>query len=127
MNDNDWEEQRNRAILAAFQTGRTVFADTDGELRFADGKQEAVPEDVGLARQPIPQAVQLAKRAERASHFAFVMSLVAAFTNGVAAIWNPWQLSLVVVFGGCALVWRKVNRSQRLANRGAEIDRGERA
>lgn len=128
MTDDDWEEQRNRAILAAFQTGRTVFADTEGELRFADGNQEAVPQDVGLARQPIPQAQQLAKRAERASRFAFGMSLVAAITNCIAAIWNPWQLALAAVFGSCAFVWHKVNRSQRLANKAAAVDdRGESA
>ena len=115
MTDDDWEEQRNRAILAAFQTGRAVFADTDGELRFADGNQEAIPADVGLAREPIPQ-VRLAARAERASRFAFGMSLVAAIANGIAAIWTPWQLALAVVFGWCAFVWLKVNRSQRLAN-----------
>lgn len=127
MTDDDWEEQRNRAILAAFQTGRTVFADTDGKLHFADGNQEAAPADVGLARKPIPQALRLATRAERASRFAFGMSLVAAIANGIAAIWNPWQLVLAVVFGGCAFIWRKVNRLQRLANRrpASSDDRGE--
>ena len=78
MNDDDWEEQRNRAILAAFQTGRTVFADTDGELRFADGNQEAVPADVGLVAQPLPSVRALSSRAERSSRLACVMSALAA-------------------------------------------------
>ena len=113
MNDDDWEEQRNRAILAAFQTGRTVFADTDGELRFADGNQEAVPAEVGLVAQPLPAVRALSSRAERASRFAFVMSAFAALANGIASIWHPWQLPAAAVFLGCAFIWRAVNRSQR--------------
>ena len=113
MNDDDWEEQRNRAILAAFQTGRTVFADTDGKLHFADGNQEAVPADVGLVSQPLPSAQALSSRAERASRFSFVMSAFAALANGVASIWHPWQLPVAAVFLGCAFIWRAVNRSQR--------------
>jgi hypothetical protein len=113
VTDDDWEEQRNRAILAAFQTGRTVFADTDGELRFADGNQEAVPEDVGRAASPLPGAQTLASRAERWSRRAFVMSAIAALGNGIASIWHPWQLAVAAVFVGCAFIWRGVNRSQR--------------
>lgn len=56
MTDDNWEEQRNRAILAAFQTGRTVFADTDGALRFADGDKEPLADDVGVPQAPLPGA-----------------------------------------------------------------------
>jgi hypothetical protein len=34
MTDDEWDLKRNRAILAAFQIGRPVFADSDGELRY---------------------------------------------------------------------------------------------
>jgi len=47
MNDPEWDKQRERAIWAAFQTGRPVFADSDGELRYADGDGEPVAQDVG--------------------------------------------------------------------------------
>lgn len=56
MTDDEWEQQRQRAILAAFQTGRTVFADTDGELRYADGDRAPLTADVGVPKQPIPRA-----------------------------------------------------------------------
>jgi hypothetical protein len=32
-----------RAVRAAFETGRPVFADSDGRLQFCDGEQEDVP------------------------------------------------------------------------------------
>ena len=51
MNDPEWDKQRERAIWAAFQTGRPVFADSDGELRYADGEGEAVAQDVGLPKE----------------------------------------------------------------------------
>ncbi len=38
--DHAWKVQHDRAINAAIQTGRPVFADSDGELRFADGDRE---------------------------------------------------------------------------------------
>lgn len=56
MNDDAWKQRKERTILAAFQTGRSVFADSDGELRFADGDQEAVPDDIGLPKGALPQA-----------------------------------------------------------------------
>lgn len=113
MTDDEWEKQRNRAILAAFQTGRPVLADTDGVLRYANDDREPLPEDVGIAKQPIPRAIALAVRAERASRFAFVGSIVAAVGNAVAAIWQPWLLASAVVFVGSAVVWRYINRYQR--------------
>lgn len=56
VNDAEWDKQRERSILAAFQTGRPVFADSDGELRYADGIDEPVAADVGLSKKDLPQA-----------------------------------------------------------------------
>lgn len=117
MTDDEWDERRDRAIRAAFETGRPVFADTGGVLRFTDGAREEVPAEVGVSGPLVARPTALAVRAQRASRFAFVVSLVAAAANGVAAIWNPWQWALVAVFGGCALVWRRVNRQQRRMSR----------
>ena len=112
MTDDEWEKQRRSVVLAVFQTGRPVFADTDGELRFVDGAKELVPADVGVPKAPVPRARALAVRAERASHWAFVSTVIAAIANGIAAIWHPWHLALVVVFVGGAVVWRRVNQHQ---------------
>ena len=121
MTDDEWEKQRSRAILAAFQTGRPVFADTDGELRYADGTRDQVCADVGVATQPVPRATALAVRAERASHVAFVTSVVAAIANAVSGLlWNPWQLVWAVVFVGSAVVFRRINQRQRAASRGEQ-------
>ena len=120
MTDDEWEKLRARAITIAFETGRPVFADTDGVLRFTDGAREEVPADVAVTEPTVPRATALAIRVERASRFAFVMLVVAAGANAVGAIWHPWQLALVPVFGFSALVWRGVNRQQRTARgRGA--------
>lgn len=56
MKDDDWKRRRDRSILAAFQTGRPVFADTDGELRYADGACEPLADDVGVPQAPLPDA-----------------------------------------------------------------------
>ena len=56
MTDDEWEKQRARAVLAAFQTGRPVFADTDGELRYADGSGERLPDHAGVPQTPLPGA-----------------------------------------------------------------------
>jgi hypothetical protein len=118
--DEEWEKQRSRAILAAFQTGRPVFADTDGDLHYTDGPKEQVPVDVGVARQPVPRALALAVRAERASRLALVLSIIASFMNAVMALlWNSWQIAPAVVLAGCAVIWHRVNRHQRGA-----LDRG---
>lgn len=122
MTDDEWEKLRARAISTEFETGRPVFDDTDGVLRFSDGAREEVPDDVDVAvsEQTVPRATALALRAERSSRFAFVMSVVAAGANAVRAIWHPWQLALVPVFVFSALVWRRVNGHQRTAmGRGA--------
>jgi hypothetical protein len=119
MTDNEWEQQRQRAILAAFQTGRPVFADTDGELRYTDGDREQLAEDTASAAARGTSA--LAVRAERASHVAFVMTIVAAIANGIAGVlWHPWQLAIAAVFAGSAVVWRHVNRRQRASSRRAD-------
>lgn len=56
MTDDEWEQHRQRSILAAFQTGRPVLGDSDGELRYADGAQEPVDDDVGVLQKPLPAA-----------------------------------------------------------------------
>ena len=120
MTDEEWEKQRNRAVTAAFQTGRPVFADTDGELRYADGAKETVPAEAGDGKHPVQRATTLAVRAERASHLAFVASVVAAIANAVSGLlWYPWQLVCAAVFVGSAAVFRSVNQRQRAASRGA--------
>lgn len=113
MTDDEWEQQRSRAVLAAFQTGRPIFADSEGELRYADGDQAPVAEDVGVAKQPVPRAIALLVRAERASRFAFVASVGCAIASTVAAFWQPWQLACAAVLAGSAVVWRRVNQRQR--------------
>ncbi len=54
MTDDEWQRQRERAILGAFQTGRPVFADSEGVVRYTDGAGEPVADDVGRAKLPIP-------------------------------------------------------------------------
>ena len=116
MTDEEWEKQRTRAVMAAFQTGRPVFADTDGELRYADQARERLPADVGVSKHLVPRATALAVRAERASHLAFVTSVAAAIANAVSGLlWYPWQLVCAAVFVGSAVVFRRVNQQQRVA------------
>lgn len=50
IDDAAWNQQRERAILAAFQTGHPVFADSDGVLRYVDGDCEPVADDVGSSK-----------------------------------------------------------------------------
>jgi hypothetical protein len=54
--DLAWEKIRSRTILAAFQTGRPVFANTGGELRYADGDCEPIADEIGLPKGVIPEA-----------------------------------------------------------------------
>lgn len=56
MNDEEWERQRQRSIMAAFQTGRPTFADSDGVLKFADGNEEPVSDDIGWSGAGVPVA-----------------------------------------------------------------------
>lgn len=55
MTNDEWKKRRERAILAAFQTGRPVFADSDGEMHYADGDHERLAADVGVAKTAVPQ------------------------------------------------------------------------
>lgn len=57
VNDAEWNRLRNRAILEAFRTGRSVFADSDGELRYGDGKHEPVSEGEEDAAMGLPPVV----------------------------------------------------------------------
>ena len=57
MTDDEWEKRRDRAIAAAFQTGRPVFADNEGELRYVDGAKESLADDAGMPKTPLPPAV----------------------------------------------------------------------
>ncbi len=61
----DWEQQRDRAIAAAFQTGRPVFADSDGEMRYADGDREQLADDVGFTKGCLPEAMVRVSRISR--------------------------------------------------------------
>lgn len=119
MTDEEWERQRRRAILSAFQTGRPVFADSDGELKYADGSREQVPVDVGIAKKPLPRVTVLAVRNERASHWAFVTSIIAVLASTVWSLWDQWRLIFVAAFIGCAFTWRRVNQRQRAVSRAA--------
>lgn len=56
MTDDEWEQHRQRAILAAFQTGRPVLADSDGELSYADGDRTRLADDVGVPKTALPKA-----------------------------------------------------------------------
>jgi hypothetical protein len=125
VTDDEYEQRRSRAILAAFQTGRPVFADSDGEMRYADGDREPLADDVGVVMQPIPRATALAVRAHHASRFAFVMSVVAVGANAVMAFWHPWQLAVAGVFGFSAVVWHRVNQHQRAMSQGSDTRRPE--
>lgn len=62
MTDDEWEALRRRAILEAFETGRPVFADSDGVLRHADGARETIGDEVGAARRPLSWWERLRRR-----------------------------------------------------------------
>lgn len=53
MTDEEWEQLRDRAISAAFQTGRAVFADSNGQLHYADGDRESIAADVGVVEESL--------------------------------------------------------------------------
>jgi hypothetical protein len=125
VTDEEWEQRRKRVILAAFQTGRPVFAGSDGALHYADGDHEQLAADVGVTKEPIPQATALAIRARRVSRWAFVTSSIAAAANVGVGFWHPWQFGVAAVCGFSAAVWYRVNQRQRAASRGADArDRG---
>ena len=56
MDKGAWDRQRERAILAAIQTGRPVLADSEGVMHYADGGREPVTDDVGLSKKDFPKA-----------------------------------------------------------------------
>ena len=120
LTDDEWEKQRSRAILAAFQTGRPVFADTDGELRYVDDDRKALSDDVGIPRRPVPRVAVLIAKASRASYWAMVSSAVAAILNTVLGIWREslWYLGAGIVTAISTALWYRVRRSQ-LAQRAA--------
>jgi hypothetical protein len=114
VTDDEWEQKRQRVIMAVFQTGRPVFADTDGEMRYVDGDREELPDDVGVARAPLPRATPtIYDKAMRASGFAYTSSVVAAAINAVVGLWHPWYYAFAVAALLSALVWRRVHHSQR--------------
>lgn len=114
MTDEEWEKQRKRAILAAFQTGRPVFADSEGEMRYVDGNGERLPDEVGVTKAPIPKATAaVARRAARASYLTYIASVVAAIGNAYAGLWHPWQFVAAGAFVVSAFLWRRVNQRQR--------------
>ena len=114
MNDDEWDKRRDRAILAAFQTGRPVFADTDGEMRYADGAGEPLADEVGVPAAPVPMATAQIARAARASYWAGVTSAVSAIFCTIAGVWLGSTLFYasagVAVFS--FVTWRRVRRLQ---------------
>lgn len=56
MSDPDWEARRSRAVMAAMQTGRPVFVGADGIMRFGDGAQEPVGDELGYIGKWVPIA-----------------------------------------------------------------------
>jgi hypothetical protein len=111
VSDAEWELKKNRAVLTAFQTGRPVFADSEGELRFVDGDGEPVPDDLG---EPVvvPRAQAALRKAARASHWAAVTAGFAAACNAVLGYWRSWHFIAAILLAGTALFWLYVRRSQ---------------
>ena len=111
MTDDEWELKRNRAILAAFQTGRPVFADSDGEMRYIDGDGESLPE-AGVPMEKLPRASLALRRAARASYWAAVTAAVASFGNAILGIWRSWHLVAAIVLALTSVLWFRVRRRQ---------------
>ena len=112
MTDEEWELKRNRAILAAFQTGRPVFADSDGEMRYVDGDGEQLTDDVGVPMEKLPRAAAALRRAARASYWAAVTAAVAAIGNAIVGIWRSWNLVAAIVLALTSVLWFRVRRRQ---------------
>jgi len=121
VTDDEWEQRRDRAIMAAFQTGRPVFADTDGVLRYTDGDREPLADDAGFVKSPV---ATIAARAERWSRRAFIWSIVAAIANTGMAYWHLWQLACAGVFVFNAVIWGRINRTQR-SRLASKVDQGD--
>lgn len=126
MTDDEWQRHRSSAISAAFLTGRPVFADTDGTLRFADGDREPVPAHVStvtahvFSSAPRPSKPSIYAKALRATRFAMGISIVMALCEGIAAFLCPreyarrsWDLAAAVLLLCAAVAWRRILRKQR--------------
>jgi hypothetical protein len=112
VTDEEWEERRKRVIMAAFQTGRPVFADADGVMRYADGDREPLADEVGVAQEP-QATTRIYTPAMRASRAAFIASIVAAIANVIAGLWHPWYFVAAAGMTYSAVVWRSIHRGQR--------------
>lgn len=112
MTDDEWELKRNHAILAAFQSGRPVFADSEGELRYVDGAGEAVPDEVGVSTHGMPRAKLAFRRAARASYWAAATSGVAAIGNAVLGFWRSWHFVAAIVLALTTVLWLHIRRRQ---------------
>lgn len=115
--DDELEQQRRRAVLAAFQTGRPVFADSEGELHYADGDQEPVAADLGVSKQPVLQATSVGAtgratdRIARAAHRAFVAQAAAALVSaGCGFFYHPLMFVCAAAFGWSAMGFRRFSR-----------------
>jgi hypothetical protein len=113
VTDDEWDKQRSRAVMAAFQTGRPVFADTDGEVRYVDGDREKLPEDVGVPKAPVSRAAVELRRASRASLWAARTSIIAAIGNAIVGYWRPWEFAVAGVCVISTVLWMRVHRGQR--------------
>jgi hypothetical protein len=114
------EKQRSRAITVAFKTGRPVFADTDGMLRYTDGAKESV--DTEGVDPSVPRATDAVRTARASSRMlvmsivgaiACVLSIVGAIVCAIWAIWNPWQIVAAGIFTASAVIWRRIHRDHR--------------
>jgi len=113
VTDDEWELKRNRAILAAFQSGRPVFADSDGQRRYVDGEGEALPADeAAIPMEKLPRATLALRKAARASYWAAVTAAVAAAGNAVLGIWRSWHLIAAIVLALTSVLWFHVRRKQ---------------
>lgn len=112
MNDDEWKKKRERAMAVTFQTGRPVFADTDGEMRYADGDREPL-DAYGKSGTLAPESRLPYTRAMHATRAAFVSSIGASALNVIAGIWHPWCFVSAAMMLSSALIWRHVHRGQR--------------
>jgi len=110
MTDDEWELKRNRAVLAAFQSGRPVFADSEGQFRYIDGEGEPLAN--GVPMEKLPRAKLALRKAARASYWAAVTAIVAAIGNGILGFWRPWNFVAAVVLLISAGFWFRVRRRQ---------------
>jgi hypothetical protein len=53
VTDDEWKQRRKHAFEAVFQSGRPVFADSEGAFHYADGGREQLSDSA--AELPIPE------------------------------------------------------------------------